>query len=195
MSSPTSFTSQHHGSSKRSLVDLLDDSSTHELSDVDQTILKLDRNHEYTIWLSYAEVYNEKVYDLLASVDDPSALDARSTPTTSSLPRPTSNFLSLPLPTSQSKPLLLSRKALQVKPCPISDYAGSSDPGSQGRYIAGIRQLHVTSAAQAKELLRLGQMHRRVFGTLANSQSSRSHALVTIKVLKLHRGERNVSSF
>lgn len=191
--SPTSKTPRNHTSSKRSLVDLLDE-STSDLSDVDKTTLKLDRNYEYTIWLSYAEVYNEKVYDLFASVDDPASPDARSTTTLSSLPRPTSTFLNLPLPISQSKPLLLSRKALQVKPCPASDYEGPSDSSTQGKYVAGLRQLRVTSASQAKELLRLGQMHRRVFGTLANSQSSRSHALVTIKVLKLHRGERNVSS-
>ncbi|KAJ3547715.1 hypothetical protein NM688_g5374 [Phlebia brevispora] len=193
-SCPSSPISQYVKSSKRSLVDLLDESATADLSDIDHTTLKLDRNYEYSIWLSYTEVYNEKVYDLFSSVDDPSAADVRSTPTTTGIPRPTSTFLNLPLPTSQSKPLLLSRKALQVKPCPLADYDGTSDAGSQGKYIAGLRQLRVTSAAQAKALLRLGQMHRRVFGTLANSQSSRSHAIVTIKVLKLHRGERNNSA-
>ena len=49
-----------------------------------------------------------------------------------------------------------------------------------------------SAISHAKALLRVGQMHRQVFGTLANSQSSRSHALVTIKVLRVHRGERNV---
>ena len=29
--------------------------------DVDPTTVKVDRNYEYTIWISYAEVYNEKV--------------------------------------------------------------------------------------------------------------------------------------
>lgn len=176
-------------------MDALDESLGSDLSDIDQTTLKLDRNYEYTIWLSYSEVYNEKVYDLFAAVDEPSSSDAPSNSTLSGIPRPTSTFLNLPLPSSQSKPLLLSRKALQVKPCPPSDYDGAPDAASQGKYVAGLRQLRVTSAAQAKALLRLGQMHRRVFGTLANSQSSRSHALVTIKVLRLHRGERNVSGF
>lgn len=180
--------------SKQSLASLLD-ASDGPLSDLDtdSTTLKLDRNYEYTIWLSYAEVYNEKVYDLFDSVDEPSS----SPPSPTHAPRPTSNFLNAPLGTN-SKPLLLSRKALQVRPCPASDFDLDSgdrdrDREAQGKYIAGLRQLRVTSAAQAKALLRLGQMHRRVFGTLANSQSSRSHALVTIKVLRLHRGERNVS--
>lgn len=158
--------------------------------DIDSTTLKLDRNHEYTVWLSYSEVYNEKVYDLFASVDSP---ESSCQPSQSAVPRPTSTFLNIPLPSSQSHPLLLTRKALPVKSSPLSDSGLSgSEAGSAGKYVAGLRQIRVKSAAEAKALLKLGQMHRRVFGTLANSQSSRSHALVTIKVLRVHRGERNV---
>lgn len=158
--------------------------------DTDSTTLKLDRNYEYTIWLSYAEVYNEKVYDLFASIDDPAPSYQGA-----HAPRPTSTFLNLPVPsgTSHSKPMLLTRKALPVKPCPLVD-SDSTDSSTAGKYVAGIRQLRVTSAAEAKALLRLGQMHRQVFGTLANSQSSRSHAVVTLKVLRVHRGEKNVST-
>ncbi|PSR80701.1 hypothetical protein PHLCEN_2v6617 [Hermanssonia centrifuga] len=188
--SPTSSPPSHLAN-KFSLADALDDPLSTE-TDTDPTTLKLDRNHEYTIWLSYSEVYNEKVYDLFASVDDPSFLTpSNSQPSGIPRPRPTSTFLNLPVPSSQSKPLLLTRKALSVKPCPPSDSDSSGDPGSAGKYVAGLRQLRVTTATQAKALLKLGQMHRRVFGTLANSQSSRSHALVTIKVLRVHRGERN----
>ncbi|KAI0344136.1 kinesin-domain-containing protein [Trametopsis cervina] len=156
--------------------------------DTDPTTFKLDRNHEYTIWLSYTEIYNEKVYDLFASVDDPDATTTGRSQLTG-IPRPTSTFLNTPLPSNHSKPLLLTRKALLVKPCPVSENDG--DGGSAGKYVAGLRQLRVTSASQAKALLRLGQMHRQVFGTLANSQSSRSHAIVTIKVLRVHKGEKN----
>ncbi|GJE85894.1 kinesin-domain-containing protein [Phanerochaete sordida] len=170
--------------SSPALADILADLPPED-PDTDPTTLKLDRNHEYTIWLSYAEVYNEKVYDLFASVDDGSPSSAQ--PTGAS--RPTSTFLNMPAG-SNSKPLLLTRKALPVKPCPPSDN-DSGDGTSGGKYVAGLRQIRVTSAAQAKALLRLGQMHRQVFGTLANSQSSRSHALVTLKVLRVHRGERN----
>ncbi|CCM00330.1 uncharacterized protein FIBRA_02360 [Fibroporia radiculosa] len=170
------------------LADVLEDMKDVDI-DIDPTVLKLDRNHEYTVWLSYTEVYNEKVYDLFASVDS----DESSTNTSSSsIPRPTSSFLKLPLPSSQSRPLLLTRKALSVKSCPSSDTGlSTSEIGGVGKYIADLRQIRVHSAAEAKALLRLGQMHRRVFGTLANSQSSRSHALVTIKILRVHRGERN----
>ncbi|OAX44922.1 kinesin-domain-containing protein [Rhizopogon vinicolor AM-OR11-026] len=143
--------------------------------DTDPTIIKLDRNYEYSVWLSYAEVYNEKVYDLLAEV----------TEDTSRPQIPRSNAHA-----QTAHPLLLTRKALTVKPSPASDALDES-VSSAGKYIAGLRYFRVTSAAQAKALVKLGQLHRRVFGTLANSQSSRSHGMVTIKVLRGHRGDRD----
>lgn len=131
------------------------------------------------------------MYDLFASVDSP---DSPSQPSSSGIPRPTSTFLNMPISSSQSHPLLLTRKALTLKSCPPSDTGlPAGDASNAGKYVAGLRQIRVKSAAEAKALLKLGQMHRRVFGTLANSQSSRSHALVTIKILRVHRGERNVS--
>ncbi|KAJ7124772.1 kinesin-like protein [Mycena crocata] len=137
-------------------------------SDIDPTILKVDRNYEYTIWLSYAEVYNEKVYDLLDNVQDNSS---------GGIPR-----------SNSGKSLLLTRKALALKPSPPSD---SPDSGINGKYISGLRQFRVHSASQAKALVKLGQLHRRVFGTLANSESSRSHGMVILKVVRGHRGERD----
>lgn len=134
--------------------------------DIDPTIIKLDRNYEYTIWISYAEVYNEKVYDLLASVtDEPSGAAVR------------------------NKPLLLTRQALPLRVSPSTD---STDSDVTGKYIAGLRQFRVRTAAQAKAIIKLGQLHRRVFGTLANKESSRSHGMVIIKVVRGHRGEKNV---
>lgn len=135
----------------------------------DPTVIKVDRNYEYSIWISYVEVYNEKVYDLLASVDE--------------------NEEGTGYHQEQGvHPLLLKRKALTVKPSPTTD---TIDSGSTGRYISGLKQFRVTDALQAKALIKLGQLHRRVFGTLANSQSSRSHSIVTIRVLKGHRAERD----
>ncbi|KAF7340043.1 Kinesin-like protein [Mycena venus] len=138
-------------------------------SDIDPTVLKVDRNYEYTIWLSYAEVYNEKVYDLLDNVQDAS--------TGGSIPR-----------SNSGKSLLLTRKALSLKPSPPTD---SPDSGINGKYISGLRQFRVHSASQAKALVKLGQLHRRVFGTLANRESSRSHGMVILKVVRGHRGERD----
>ncbi|KAG5654024.1 hypothetical protein H0H81_008038 [Sphagnurus paluster] len=141
-------------------------------SDIDPTVLKVDRNYEYTIWISYAEVYNEKVYDLLESVKDESDPGA-----SSGIPRATN-----------AKPMVLTRVALPLKPSPASD---NGDSMTTGKYISGLKQFRVHSASQAKSLVKLGQLHRRVFGTLANSESSRSHGMVIIKVIKGHRGERD----
>ena len=143
-------------------------------SDLDPTILKVDRNYEYTVWVSYAEVYNEKVFDLLASVKDDSHVDGN-------LPR-----------TTTAKPLVLTRAALPLKSSPASDNPESM---TQGKYISGLRQFRVHNISQAKALVKLGQLHRRVFGTLANRESSRSHGMVIIKVVKGHRGERDVGTF
>ncbi|KIM85470.1 hypothetical protein PILCRDRAFT_817501 [Piloderma croceum F 1598] len=158
-------------------------------TDIDPTVLKLDRNYEYSIWLSYAEVYNERAYDLLESVNniEHEEEEMKQPTTKSGLPRP-APYNPHPHPQTQTHPLLLTRKALPVKPSPASDTGTQT---SSGKYIAGLRQFRVHSAAQAKRLLKLGQLHRRVFGTLANSQSSRSHGIVTIKVVRGHRGERN----
>ncbi|EKM83490.1 hypothetical protein AGABI1DRAFT_50654 [Agaricus bisporus var. burnettii JB137-S8] len=145
------------------------DSSSEVDSSVDSTLIKVDRNYEYTVWISYAEVYNEKVYDLLASVKDDS-----SRKTTSLSPA--------------DPKLLLTRKALPLRPSPAFD---NEEAEFNGKYIAGLRQFRVTSAAQAKSIVKLGQLHRRVFGTLANHQSSRSHGMVIIKLVRGHRGERN----
>ncbi|TFK76778.1 kinesin-domain-containing protein [Pluteus cervinus] len=139
---------------------------------IDPTAIPLDRNYEYTIWLSYAEVYNEKVYDLLASVKGESGADV------STIPR------------SGTNPLLLSRQALPLKASPISDMDGA-EPGPGGKYISGLRQFRVQSATQAKGLMKLGQLHRHVFGTLANRESSRSHGMVIIKVVRGHKGDKN----
>lgn len=136
--------------------------------DIDTTVIPVDHNYEYTIWLSYAEVYNEKIYDLLESVK------GDGTKIGDVLGR---------------KSLLLKRKALALKPSPASDAA---DSGATGKYISGLRQFRVHSAAQAKGLVKLGQLHRRVFGTVANRESSRSHGMVIIKVMRGHRGDANV---
>ncbi|KAG7098944.1 hypothetical protein E1B28_000834 [Marasmius oreades] len=137
----------------------------------DDTVVKLDRNYEYTIWISYAEVYNEKVYDLLETVKN----------------QPDENESFLPRSGSATS-LVLTRTALPLKPSPSTDSAGS---GISGKYIHGLRQFRVASAAEAKALVKLGQIHRRVFGTLANRESSRSHGMVIVKVMRCHRGEKN----
>ena len=109
----------------------------------------------------------------MASVKDESQVQADSAPTRA----------------AGGKSLVLTRQALTLRPSPPSD---NVDSDSNGKYIAGLRQFRVTSAVQAKAIIKLGQLHRRVFGTLANRESSRSHGMVIIKVVRCHRGEKDV---
>ncbi len=103
----------------------------------------------------------------------------------------TRRFMIFGAGSSRFQPILLTRKALSLKPTPLSDNLDADGP--MGKYISGLTHVHVDSAKEAKKLIKLGQLHRRVFGTLANSQSSRSHGIVTIKLLRKHRGEKDVS--
>ncbi|THU91649.1 kinesin-domain-containing protein [Dendrothele bispora CBS 962.96] len=139
------------------LESVLDQMNTLSLNDqdIDSTSIKLDRNYEYSIWLSYAEIYNEKIYDLLDSVKDPHGTRVNTIPQSNS-----------------SSSLVLARAALAVKPSPASD---GQDSGVSGKYIAGLPW----------------STHRRVFGTLANRESSRSHGMVILKIVRCHRGEKN----
>lgn len=131
---------------------------------VDPTTLRVDRNYEYTAYLSYAEVYNEKIYDLLESAGTGSGAGGSSS-------------------------LLLTRKALALKSSPLSDSPGEAN--HTGKYVSGLSQYRVSSAAEAKAVIKYGQLQRRVFGTLANKESSRSHGIVVVKIMRCHRGERN----
>ena len=66
---------QHNEPALAEVFQSLDqDQGTEPEFDVDQTAIPVDRNHEYTVWISYAEVYNEKVYDLLAIDNDEAEL-------------------------------------------------------------------------------------------------------------------------
>ncbi|THH12142.1 hypothetical protein EW145_g161 [Phellinidium pouzarii] len=161
--------------------------------DVDPTTVKVDKNYEYSIWISYAEVYNEKVYDLLSSdATEGDGASVCATPqgsggvphsgTVKKLPRATSTTWSnvASLATSSSADVLLvKRKALALK----------SDTESGGKYVSGLKCVRVSSTEEAKRVFRTGNINRRVFGTLANAVSSRSHGIFTLRAVRVHRGD------
>lgn len=161
----------------------------------DSTSLAVDKNYEYSVWISYAEVYNEKVYDLLAIDSDDLGMGMTSgtgTPQRASgvprsttnkiIPRSTSaawaNLATLATSTSNDT-LTVKRKALALK----------NDPDAGGKYASGLQCLHVRSADEAKRLFKMGNINRRVFGTLANAVSSRSHGIFTLRIVKIHRAD------
>lgn len=152
------------------------------------TVIDVDREYEYSIWVSYVEVYNEKVFDLLEEGDEPLQSNSKIPRSNASkhLTRPTSTWrslISLASSTSSGDVPLVKRRALVLK----------NDP-SGGKYIAGLREIRVKSAEEAKAVFKTGNANRRVFGTLINSASSRSHGIFTIKILKISKEAPNVRS-
>ena len=127
--------------------------------DLDTTSVEVNPDYRYSVWVSYVEVYNEKLYDLLES------------PTQSLLTRPdrSENESTMPAPTR--RPLLLK-----------------SETESGGKYVGGLKEIKVSSIHEARELIRCGLENRSVFGTMANRSSSRSHSVFTIKILREHTG-------
>lgn len=175
------------------------------------------------MYISYAEIYNNQIFDLLntasasteghmkASSSRSSALNNTSQTNTRGSFLQTS-FHSLnpfswigngagsngtPLRTGSSRPNLtrgstitssnsfttIARQALPLR----------SDPAKGGKYIANLTEVSVTTAEDARKVVAMGQVNRRVFGTVANKESSRSHAVFTIRVERIKRDLENVS--
>ncbi|WVN85666.1 uncharacterized protein L203_100815 [Cryptococcus depauperatus CBS 7841] len=166
-------------------LDFVDNFATAEprISDT----VKVDRNFSYAVFVSYVEVYNEKIFDLLDSAL-PAATPTRTRPRTTynKFPR-TSSMQGTSLPFNASMNLaamanggggVLRRQALSLK----------NNPEGSGKYVAGLRDVRVRTREEALAVFRSGQSARQVFGTLANRESSRSHGIFTIKLVRIHNG-------
>lgn len=133
------------------------------------------------MWVSYAEVYNEKVFDLLGAAcsdtDKPAPGGLLYCPKFAALANTQSSS------TDFNKPLLVKRKALTLK----------NDPEG-GKYISGLREVRVRNVGEARAVIKMGQINRHVFGTLANHASSRSHGIFTVKLMRVHNGCPNVGN-
>lgn len=73
---------------------------------------------------------------------------------------------------------ILKRQALALK----------NDPDGNGKFIAGLNEIRVRSREDALAVFRSGQSARQVFGTMANRESSRSHGIFNIKLVRIHNG-------
>ncbi|NWV64054.1 KI20A protein, partial [Malurus elegans] len=94
-----------------------------------------------SVWISFSEIYNEYVYDLL-------------------------NIL----PTSKAQ----RRRVLRI----CEDQGGNS-------YIKDLKWINVQSTEEACRLLKIGNKNRSFACTRMNEQSSRSHSIFSIRLLKL----------
>ncbi|KAH8347724.1 hypothetical protein KR084_000594 [Drosophila pseudotakahashii] len=136
---------------RKKLLDLCPDISAHhkrlkQVIDGDHTFeTKTSTDVSVLVWVSFVEIYNELVYDLLA------------------------------IPPKQDKLGEVPRKNLKIV-------------GNKGQvFIKGLTSVFVTSSEEALRLLRLGQQRSTYASTSVNANSSRSHCVFTVDILKYNR--------
>ena len=163
----------------------------------EEATVKVDRNYRYSVWLSYLEVYNEKLYDLLDVAMPAGGAPAvsggmsrsesfrNSNWTLSSAARGKAGAPGESSLLSSASTTFLSRHALQLK----NDAESAGDPEGQCKYATGLSEHRVRSAEEARALIKCGEQNRAVFGTMANRVSSRSHGVFTVRIIREHAGE------
>ncbi|XP_016947797.1 kinesin-like protein subito [Drosophila biarmipes] len=136
---------------RKKLLDLCPDIGAHhkrlkQVIDGDHTFeTKSSTDVSVLVWVSFVEIYNELVYDLLA------------------------------IPPKQDKLGEVPRKNLKIV-------------GNKGQvFIKGLTSVFVTSSEEALRLLRLGQQRSTYASTSVNANSSRSHCVFTVDILKYNR--------
>lgn len=96
---------------------------------------------KFSIWVSFAEIYNEYIYDLLEAVP---------------------------------KGKKVRRQALKLS----EDKHGSI-------FIKGLKEIQVSNADEAYKVLKIGQKNLSIAATKLNHNSSRSHCIFSIKILRV----------
>ncbi|NWI53800.1 KI20A protein, partial [Calyptomena viridis] len=134
-------------SSSSQLTSRSDLSQTEELgplwADLDRISLTSSGDVQFSIWVSFFEIYNELIYDLLE-----------------------------PALTGQN------RKRQTLRLC--EDQTGNP-------YVKDLNWVNVQNADEAWKLLRLGRKNQTFASTHMNQNSSRSHSVFSIRILRLQR--------
>ena len=108
--------------------------------------LSNDTEHiKYSVWISFAEIYNENIHDLLEK-----------------------------LPEAKHKGDKPRRLPLKL----AEDRGGAV-------YIKGLKEVPVSSADEAYQLLMIGRQNLQFAATRLNQHSSRSHCIFTIKIIRV----------
>ncbi|XP_068755387.1 kinesin-like protein KIF20B [Montipora capricornis] len=110
---------------------------------VDDTTINVDAQGpvKFSVWVSFAEIYNETIHDLLE-----------------------------PCPMGKGK----KRTTLRL-----------GDDTNGNPYVKGLREIYVSNADEAYKILKIGQKNLRIASTRLNQNSSRSHCIFSIKVLRV----------
>ncbi|XP_050007917.1 kinesin-like protein KIF23 isoform X12 [Alexandromys fortis] len=117
---------------------------------------EIDEDSVYGVFVSYIEIYNNYIYDLLEEVQlDPI--------------KPKWNGCSTPMRNAES--VLPQSKILR-------------EDKNHNMYVAGCTEVEVKSTEEAFEVFWRGQKKRRIANTHLNRESSRSHSVFSIKLVQ-----------
>ena len=139
----------------------------------------MNGNHHLKFELSFLEIYNEKVTDLLATPSTSSSSESSQSKSTTKSSIGTSfskqarnHILNKLVPSSNSNNP--STRALEIREHPIL-----------GPYVPDLKYIQVKTKEDFQNVLNLGNQQRSVASTNANQRSSRSHAIFTVKISRI----------
>jgi hypothetical protein len=129
----------------------------------------MNANHHLKFELSFLEIYNEKVTDLLATPITP--IEQSTTNKSSSFSKQARTHI---LNKFVSNPTNNSTRPLEIREHPLL-----------GPYVPDLKYIQVKTKEDFQNVLNLGNQQRSVASTNANQRSSRSHAIFTIKISRI----------
>ena len=125
--------------------------------------------------LSFLEIYNEKVTDLLATPTSSSSTEnsnlkssTKSSTASSFSKQARTHILNKLVPNSNSN------RTLEIREHPLL-----------GPYVPDLKYIQVKTKEDFQNVLNLGNQQRSVASTNANQRSSRSHAIFTVKISRI----------
>ena len=141
-------------------------------------LITMNAKNHLKFELSFLEIYNEKVTDLLAipssssNEQSNSKLSTKTSTTSSFSKHARTHILNKLVPSSNSTNN--SSRTLEIREHPIL-----------GPYVPDLKYIQVKSKEDFQNVLNLGNQQRSVASTNANQRSSRSHAIFTVKISRI----------
>ncbi|CAF2332529.1 unnamed protein product [Rotaria sp. Silwood2] len=140
-------------------------------------LITMNGNNHLKFELSFLEIYNEKVTDLLAipttsNEHSNQKSSTKSSTTLSFSKHARTHILNKLVPSSNTANN--STRALEIREHPLL-----------GPYVPDLKYIQVKSKEDFQNVLNLGNQQRSVASTNANQRSSRSHAIFTVKISRI----------
>ncbi|VDP68227.1 unnamed protein product [Echinostoma caproni] len=133
----------------------------------------------FTFWISFAEIYNELIFDLLDPTQCLSASNLLQPPAVSRGGATVGTQRNIFSTTTQPMGSFDCSNRLRKKPLELrTDKNGNI-------FIKGLRWFPVNSPEEAFRLITVGKQCQKVAATRLNQSSSRSHSILTIKAVRV----------